>query len=96
MTAIGGCLKGRSIRIAFAVAVIAIAFSPQRSVAAQDKYNVTPEEHAACDDDAARLCSDAYPDQDKLVACMRVNRSDLSRGCRPVFESGMRRRHLPL
>lgn len=84
------------MRNALAAVLVALTFSPHGSMAAPDKYNVTPEEHAACDDDAARLCSDAYPDEDKLIACMRLNRSDLSRTCRSVFESGMRKRHLPL
>ena len=84
------------MRKALVAMLVAATFSPHGSRAAPDKYNVTPEEHAACDDDAARLCSDAYPDEDKLIACMRINRSDLSRACRPVFESGMRKRHMPL
>ena len=65
-------------------------------LAQADKYNVTPLEKAACQEDAIALCSSTYPDEDRLIACMRHNRSHLSTVCRAVFEAGMRRRHLTL
>lgn len=61
---------------------------------AQDKYQVTDAERAACQDDAIKLCSDVYPNQDALLACMRTNEARLTSGCRPVFEAGLRRRGL--
>ena len=62
--------------------------------AAEDKYHITPEEQAACQDDATVLCSYAYPDEDKLLECMRKNRSQLSEVCLRVFDAGLRRRHM--
>lgn len=61
---------------------------------ANDPYHLTDVERAACTDDAVRLCSDAYPDQHKVLACMKANRSSLSATCLPVFDAGVKRRHL--
>lgn len=61
-----------------------------------DKYNITQQEHQACDGDAARLCLATYPDEDKLLTCMRSSRDQLTPVCRHVFETGMKRRGLPL
>ncbi len=66
------------------------------SVHAGDKYNITPKEHEACDGDAERLCSAAYPDPDKLIDCMKSNKTNLTAACRSTFEAGMRKRHLAL
>lgn len=61
---------------------------------AQDKYQVTDVERAACESDAITLCSGSYPDQDALLACMRTNETRLTPGCRPVFIAGLHRRGL--
>ena len=45
----------------------------------------TPEEQAACSDDAFRLCSADIPDVDRITVCMVRNRSQLSPGCRAHF-----------
>jgi hypothetical protein len=60
----------------------------------KDKYHVTEQERAACSTDAVRLCSDAYPDEDALIICMKANRSQLSGACNAAFDAGLRRRHL--
>ncbi|MCX8253551.1 hypothetical protein RHAL1_02846 [Beijerinckiaceae bacterium RH AL1] len=59
-----------------------------------DPYRITANEKAACTGDAIMLCSDAYPDEHRLLACMASNRSSLSAGCGAVFDAGLRRRHL--
>lgn len=61
---------------------------------AQGKYQVTDAERAACGEDAVNLCSAAYPDEDALIACMKLNVAKLTAGCRPVFIQGLRRRGL--
>ena len=68
--------------------------TPFSASAFEGKYHITAEERTACGMDAVELCSSAYPDEDKLLACMKINRVSLSTGCRPVFEEGIRRRHL--
>jgi hypothetical protein len=66
--------------------------SAQAQVA--NKYNITPEEQAACQVDATTLCSHVYPDQDALVACMRSNESSLTPLCRKTFTAGLQKRHM--
>lgn len=78
--------------------VLAVACLASLSAAAEnevnDKYHVTAGEKAACTKDAVRLCMWAYPDEDKLVGCMRENVTQLSKTCKVAFEAGMRRRGL--
>jgi hypothetical protein len=59
-----------------------------------DKYHVTDQERAACSGDALRLCSQAYPDEDALILCMKANRSMLSNACVVAFDAGLRKRRL--
>lgn len=68
--------------------------SAVRAQDVEDKYHVTATEKAACTKDAIRLCFGTYPDEDKLIACMRVNHSSLTPTCRVAFDAGMRRRHM--
>jgi hypothetical protein len=77
-----------------AIWLITFAAQAQAAEAVQDKYRITAEERSACGLDAVSLCSDAYPDEDRLLACMKQNRVSLSATCRPVFEAGIKRRHL--
>jgi hypothetical protein len=77
-------------------AAIAIGLSASTACAnsVQDKFQITAEEMSACGSDAIALCSSAYPDEAKLLYCMKQNRVSLSATCRPVFDAGVRRRHL--
>ncbi len=59
-----------------------------------DPYHLTEMERTACSSDAMRLCSETYPDPHKLLACMKANRSALSAVCQPIFDAGIKRRHL--
>jgi hypothetical protein len=45
----------------------------------------TPEQRAACEPDAFRLCNDAIPDSTRVEACLRVKMRQLTPGCRAVF-----------
>ena len=62
--------------------------------ASGDKYQITPAEKAACSSDAVRLCYDTYPDEDRLLVCMRQNHASLSAACRVAFDAGTKRRRL--
>jgi hypothetical protein len=55
------------------------------SASAQDNRG-TPEQRVACAPDAFRLCSSYIPDPTRVEHCLRQNKSDLSDGCRLVFE----------
>jgi hypothetical protein len=48
----------------------------------------TPEQRAACEQDAYRLCSQYIPDERRTGACLRRNRIKLSPACRRLFSSG--------
>ena len=61
--------------------------------AAANKYGVTPEEAAACQPDAVRLCEGAT-DEDDIVACFRARREQLTPVCRRTFEHGLRKRRM--
>jgi type II secretory pathway component PulL len=50
----------------------------------------TPEQRAACEQDAYRLCSQYIPDERRTGACLRRNRIKLSPACRRLFSSGRR------
>jgi hypothetical protein len=73
--AVGGLLFGL---------VLAIPATP---VAAQG----TPQQRAACEQDAYRLCNQFIPDEDRTANCLRRNRLRLSPACRTLF-SGKRAR----
>lgn len=75
------------------LASLAVAAAPASAQTQTDKYNVTPEEHAACDADVYRLCSDSE-NEDQVLACMRTHRADLSPKCQSTFDAGLKRRHL--
>jgi hypothetical protein len=51
----------------------------------------TPEQRAACENDAMRLCQEFVPDVQRITACMSQKRRYLSPRCR-VYFSGKRRR----
>ena len=84
--------------VAFAAPIVCLlgtgfAFAQSTQIGT-DKYRITAEEMSACSTDAISLCSYAYPDEEKLLGCMKLNRVNLSSTCRPVFDAGIRRRHL--
>ena len=78
------------------LAVIAIMLSCPAAKAEDNKYNITPIEKAACSADAIRLCSHTYPDQDRLLACLRTNIRSLSLVCSVAFKAGLKRRGISL
>ena len=45
----------------------------------------TPQQRAACEDEARWLCSNYVPDVDAITACMVRNRHLLSPRCRATF-----------
>jgi hypothetical protein len=45
----------------------------------------TAEERAACTPDVFRLCSSDIPNVDKIIACMKAKKSQLSPACRTAF-----------
>ncbi len=66
----------------FAAALLAFGSS---SALAEDGRG-TPEQRAACTPDAFRLCSAYIPDPAGVEACLRLRKSNLSEGCKAVFD----------
>ena len=71
-----------------------LSLLPMPCLAQGDKYRITDAEKAACTPDAVRLCSQTYPDEDRLLACMKQNREALSQPCRVALDAGVKRRRL--
>lgn len=46
----------------------------------------TAAERAACTPDVFRLCSSEIPNVDRIIACMKANKNNLSTACRQVFD----------
>ena len=45
-----------------------------------------PCARAACTLDAFRLCGTEIPNVERIIACMKANKANLSPGCRSVFD----------
>jgi hypothetical protein len=75
-------------KFALAATLSALLLSGAGS-SANAQYRGTPEMQQACTPDVMRLCNDDVPDVDKIVACMKRNRANLSPACGAVF--GVRR-----
>ncbi len=67
---------------------------PLAAIAQEDHFHATAAEKAACTADATRLCAYTWPDEDKLIGCMKANEAQLGPTCLPVFRAGIRRRGL--
>jgi hypothetical protein len=65
--------------------MLATALSVSMLPTAGEAY--TPEQQAACTDDAFRLCGSDIPDVDRVTACMVRNKDQLTAGCRAHFRS---------
>ena len=79
-----------SMRTQRIVLSLVIAIGGAMSVVApvsSQEYRGTWEQQMACTPDVWRLCGDAIPDVNRIVACLRQNKPQLSGGCRAVFES---------
>lgn len=81
-------------RYLLCLVALAGASSAAGAIAETDTYRITSAERAACTPDAERLCLATYPDEDKLVGCMKANRTALSPACGAAFDAGMKRRGL--
>jgi hypothetical protein len=71
-------------------ALLGLALTFASSPAAAQQW--TPEQRAACEPDAMRLCQPYFPDVNRIRACMAHYRRYLSPACRAVFEGGARRK----
>ena len=83
----------RWLRCAVALLALALAFAISPAVAQQ----WTPQQRAACEPDAIRLCNQYVPDVQRTSVCMSHYRRYVSPACRAVLYGGqrkkLRRRH---
>ena len=77
-------------RLRGAVALLALALTFAISPAAAQQW--TPQQRAACEPDAMRLCNQYVPDVQRTSACMSHYRRYLSPACRAVFYGGQRKK----
>jgi hypothetical protein len=69
--------------------LIAVLLSIAGAVPAMSaEYRGTQDQQQACTPDVMRLCADSVPDVNRIVACLRHNRSNLSAPCGAVFGAG--------
>ena len=71
-----------ALHLAVSTGVVLASVAPSR-VAAQG----TPEQRAACEDEAKYLCANYIPDEQQITACMVRNIHSLSAQCRAMFET---------
>jgi type II secretory pathway component PulL len=77
-------------RLRDAVALLALALTFAISPTASQQW--TPQQRAACEPDAMRLCNQYLPDVQRTSACMSHYRRYLSPACRAVFYGGQRKK----
>jgi hypothetical protein len=69
----------RTLALGVALAALSAAALPSTG------HAYTPEEQAACQPDAFRLCGSEIPDIDRVTACMVARRAQLSPECQRFF-----------
>jgi hypothetical protein len=67
--------------------VVALLVAHATTSFAQDPFQGTPQEQAACRPDVQRHCKEFIPDTFRILACLQANRTRISRACRAVLES---------
>lgn len=67
-----------------------VALAPWAASAEISTDTVRQKAEQACYDDVNRLCAPAIPDEDKIVACMKLNRAGLSQRCRTVYDASVK------
>ena len=55
-----------------------------------DKERMRAQAEHLCYNDVQKLCNADIPDETKIAACMKVHRTQLSPGCRKVFDAGLK------
>jgi hypothetical protein len=72
------CVRG--VLLAATVAAAGLTLWPATSRAFTEE-----DQRRLCTPDAFRLCSAEIPDRERVIACMRRQRANLSPECRSVF-----------
>ena len=90
------CGATTDTKMARSLIIAAVLLSVTTAMAQENKYSISAVEKAACTADAMRLCSHTYPDEDRLLGCMRGHVTDLSLVCSVTFKAGLKKRGMTL
>ena len=77
-----------SMVLGILLALVAVNTASARMVS--DRERARQQAEHLCYDDVQRLCNADIPNEEKIEACMKVHRAQLSPGCRKVFDSGLK------
>ncbi len=71
-------------------ALVAVAVAPAIQ-SAQAQTQAAPQadraaQEAACSGDATSFCGEAIPDEQKIAACLRANRTKISQACQAILK----------
>ena len=72
-------------RSLFIAAALATTLASSAWAATTREPSLQDRQQAACADDAQRLCGDVMPDVDKVSACMKVKRAQVSAKCAKMY-----------
>jgi hypothetical protein len=72
--------RAQAAKFGLIFGLVGMMVSTDRAVA------YTPEQQAACTDDAMRLCGNFVPDVDQITACMIRSKAQLSQRCAVYFQ----------
>lgn len=75
--------------LALCAAVLLSTSLPSAAKMMSDKSRLRAEAEHACYVDAKTLCPDAIPDEDKVTACFKAKRPQLSKACGTIFDQGI-------
>ena len=74
-----------SFRNTLVVGLCLVALTPAVSAMGEEAIKVTASDKAACMPDALRLCRDAFPNVQSVLACFSRNRAKISGRCNAVL-----------
>jgi hypothetical protein len=86
-------MKGRLSKPVILTALVAGTLP---ALADDNKFHVTAYEKAACIVDATRFCRQEFPDQERVLDCMKTNKSKLSSICLGALTAGLKRRNMAM
>jgi hypothetical protein len=75
--------RNKSLWLALCLAVSFVMPNPTQA----QEHRGTFEQQLACTPDVFRLCNAEIPDENRIVACLRLNTALLGDSCRAVFEA---------
>jgi hypothetical protein len=79
-----GTMRTELLDVRGLLLVAGVALCWALSSSASQAYTLEDQKRL-CTPDVFRLCSAEIPDVERITACMRRNRANLSEGCRSVF-----------